>query len=124
VDFLTKEQRSRLMSRIRSVSKLELRGRARAELRAGCRLSHGTRKRCRTLPGTPDWYSREGMVAVFIHGCFWHGCPLHYTVPQTNAEYWERKVAGNRRRDRRTARAFRRMGWRVINIWEHSLKTT
>jgi DNA mismatch endonuclease (patch repair protein) len=120
MDFLTKRQRSRLMSRIRSVSGLELRARAIAERRAGCRLVHGTRKS--GLPGSPDYYSKKSRVAVFVNGCFWHGCPKHYRKPQTNAEYWRKKVARNRRRDRAVRRAYKGMGWRVISIWEHALR--
>ena len=120
MDPLSREQRSRLMSRIRSVSKLELRSKAAAELRAGCPLRHGTRRS--GLPGSPDYYSKKNRVAVFIHGCFWHGCPRHYREPTSNAGFWRRKVAGNRRRDRRARKALRALGWRVVSIWEHALK--
>ena len=110
------------MRKIKSVSKLELRAKAAAQRRAGCRLIHGTRRRCRSLPGTPDWYSRKDKVAVFVHGCFWHGCPVHYRTPASNVEFWEKKIRGNRKRDRRVAKEFREIGWRVLNIWEHSLR--
>lgn len=74
------------------------------------------------LPGRPDFAFTRQKVAVFIDGCFWHGCPLHYTQPATNRAFWRRKIEGNMRRDRTTAAQLRRKGWRVLRIWEHSLK--
>lgn len=58
-------------------------------------------------------------IAVFIDGCFWHGCPEHFTVAKTNAEYWADKVAGNRQRDRDTDERLHAVGWTVIRVWEH-----
>lgn len=70
------------------------------------------------LPGKPDFAWRKERVAVFVDGCFWHGCPNCYRAPRHNAEFWKAKVEGNRRRDRRADRALRAMGWKVIRIWE------
>lgn len=119
MDHLTKAQRSRLMGKIRSVSKLELSARAQAERRAGCRLVHGTRRS--KLPGSPDYYSKKNRVAVFVHGCFWHGCPKHYREPKSNVEFWRAKIGRNRSRDRRVRKEYRAMGWRVVSLWEHSV---
>jgi DNA mismatch endonuclease (patch repair protein) len=58
-------------------------------------------------------------VAVFLDGCFWHGCPLHATDPRSNRAWWAEKIAANRDRDRDTDRHLRDLGWRVIRIWEH-----
>lgn len=58
-------------------------------------------------------------IAVFVDGCFWHGCPQHHTVSKTNAEYWREKVDTNRRRDRETDSLLRDSGWRVVRVWEH-----
>lgn len=58
-------------------------------------------------------------VAVFVDGCFWHGCPKHATFPKTNQEYWLPKLAGNRERDRRQTTRIRGAGWRVFRVWEH-----
>ncbi len=58
-------------------------------------------------------------VAVFIDGCFWHGCPKHATVPKTNREYWLPKLAENKERDRRQTSRIRVAGWRVFRVWEH-----
>ncbi|MDQ1438214.1 MAG: mismatch endonuclease, patch repair protein [Acidimicrobiaceae bacterium] len=58
-------------------------------------------------------------VAVFVDGCFWHGCPEHRTVPATNRAYWEPKLARNVERDRETEGLFGASGWRVVRVWEH-----
>jgi DNA mismatch endonuclease (patch repair protein) len=60
-------------------------------------------------------------VAVFVDGCFWHGCPAHFNKPRNNAAFWRRKIVGNRARDRLVNRTLRRMGWKVLRIWEHEL---
>lgn len=58
-------------------------------------------------------------VAVFVDGCFWHGCPIHATSPKANREWWKAKLAGNVERDRTTDDALASAGWLVIRIWEH-----
>ena len=91
----------------------------RAELRRrGLRFSR------RKLPGSPDFVivGAGSGVAVFVDGCFWHGCPEHCRMPATNRAYWERKVAGNRERDARVDRELRALGWRPLRIWEHSVR--
>ena len=63
----------------------------------------------------------ELKLAVFVDGCFWHGCPAHGTKPGNNAAFWRKKIAGNRIRDRLVNRTLRRQGWTVLRIWEHEL---
>ena len=58
-------------------------------------------------------------VAVFVDGCFWHGCPQHATWPKANAEFWREKIETNRRRDEDTNRKFAEAGWVVVRVWEH-----
>ncbi|WFN93695.1 very short patch repair endonuclease [Gordonia sihwensis] len=58
-------------------------------------------------------------IAVFVDGCFWHGCPEHFTVAKTNAEYWAAKVEANQTRDRDTDRLLIDAGWTVLRVWEH-----
>lgn len=66
-----------------------------------------------------DMVFSRAKVAVFIDGCFWHGCPAHYTVAKSNATYWADKVARNRERDGETDRLLDEAGWTVIRAWEH-----
>jgi DNA mismatch endonuclease (patch repair protein) len=61
-------------------------------------------------------------VAVFVDGCFWHGCPQHGTWPKANAEWWRSKIEANRRRDADTDRHLVQSGWRVVRVWEHEVK--
>jgi len=66
-----------------------------------------------------DIVFRKAQVAVFVDGCFWHGCPLHFVEPKTNPEYWRSKIARNRIRDEETTKALRKSGWKVVRVWEH-----
>ena len=72
---------------------------------------------------TPDLVCHESRIAVFVHGCYWHGCEKHYKTPKTNSAYWGPKIAANRRRDRRNSARMRRRGWAVLVFWEHDFKT-
>ncbi|WP_078957695.1 very short patch repair endonuclease [Streptomyces glaucescens] len=58
-------------------------------------------------------------VAVFVDGCFWHGCPQHATWPKNNADFWRTKIEGNRRRDRDTDERLASAGWLAVRVWEH-----
>jgi len=71
------------------------------------------------LPGTPDFVLRDAPLAVFVDGCFWHGCPRCFVRPRSNGRWWRDKVEGNRRRDRRKDSALRRLGYSVIHVREH-----
>ena len=66
-----------------------------------------------------DLVFRSAKVAVFVHGCFWHGCPKHYKLPKSNKKYWEQKVRRNLERDQETQRLLRKRGWKVLVFWEH-----
>lgn len=90
------------------------------------RLVHaqGLRYRVATRPlsdlrRTADMVFRPAKVAVFIDGCYWHGCPEHYVPPKTNPGYWSDKVARNMARDRDTDERLRTAGWLVLRFWEH-----
>lgn len=71
------------------------------------------------LRRTADIVFRPAKLAVFIDGCYWHGCPEHYVPPKTNAGYWSGKVLRNVTRDRDTDRRLRDAGWTVLRFWEH-----
>ena len=74
------------------------------------------------LPGMrrrADLLFRSARVAVFVDGCFWHGCPEHGTQPKSNAIWWAEKIAANIQRDRDTDRRLTEAGWQVVRVWEH-----
>ena len=74
------------------------------------------------LNGSPDIILKEKKVAIFLHGCFWHKCPIHYKKPKTKRKYWLPKIEKNIKRDMKNRRLLRRSGWKVLNIWEHEVK--
>ncbi|MGW2217001.1 very short patch repair endonuclease [Nonomuraea sp. NPDC001684] len=81
----------------------------------------------RPLPAirrTADLVFTRAKVAVFMDGCFWHGCPQHHSKPATNSMYWAEKVRRNRERDAETDRTLAEAGWSVIRIWEHEDPST
>jgi DNA mismatch endonuclease (patch repair protein) len=72
-----------------------------------------------SLRRTADLVFRSARVAVFVDGCFWHGCPAHHSPPKTNAGYWSTKIQSNRRRDRDTTERLQMEGWTVMRFWSH-----
>jgi DNA mismatch endonuclease (patch repair protein) len=68
---------------------------------------------------TADVVFPRARVAIFVDGCFWHGCPDHYRTPRTNTAYWEDKITGNQLRDRQTDVLLQDAGWTVVRVWEH-----
>ena len=71
------------------------------------------------LPGRPDLVLPKSKIVIFVHGCFWHGCPRHFRCPKNNRNWWQSKIQSNRRRDRRKAMALRSIGYSVVTVWEH-----
>ena len=82
------------------------------------RIDHPIRLASRR-PVRPDIVFTRARVAVFVDGCFWHGCPAHGRTPKSNTGYWEAKIALNRDRDERQTTALGAAGWTVVRIWEH-----
>ena len=117
-DVFTKAKRSAVMSRIRG------RGNKDTEL-ALIKLLRRYQvtgwRRNQNVFGRPDFLFRWNRLALFVDGCFWHGCPRCYRRPKSNRKYWDAKIARNRERDRQVSRELRRLGWRVVRIWGHSL---
>ncbi|BBY28185.1 hypothetical protein GCM10023114_58680 [Mycolicibacterium sediminis] len=86
------------------------------------RLGLRYRVAAKPLPGlrrTADLVFPRARVAVFLDGCFWHGCPEHHTVSASNAKFWRDKVEGNRARDRNTDERLAEAGWVSVRVWEH-----
>lgn len=117
-DTFSTTKRSAIMAAVRS------RGNRRTELRLIAVLrAHKIAgwRRHQLIFGRPDFIFSRGKVAVFVDGCFWHGCHVHGKKPKTNAAFWSRKIARNQARDRLVDRTLRRKGWRVLRIWQHEL---
>ena len=119
-DILTSAERSRRMASVRQSSTAPELALRKALHALGLRF----RVNARHLPGRPDIVLPKYGVALFVHGCFWHG---HHCAagraPATNTGYWLEKLAANRQRDRRKSDALRKLGWRVWVTWECELKT-
>ena len=79
-------------------------------------------RRNQAVLGKPDFVFSKQRIALFVDGCFWHGCPEHSNMPQNNREFWEKKLQGNKDRDKLVTRELRKMGWEIIRVWEHELK--
>ena len=106
------------MAKIKSTNtKLEVLFR-KALIDAGWRHQRNVAK----LMGKPDMAFPKLKVAVFIDSCFWHGCRYHSHIPKSNKQYWIKKLARNKARDKEVNKHYKKQGWIVIRIWEHSIK--
>lgn len=120
-DRMTKEQRSKNMSHIRSKdTSIELKVRKYL-------FSFGYRYRVnyKELPGKPDIVFTKKKIAIFIHGCYWHGhnCNSRYAhVSKSNTDYWNTKIQRNQERDKRNIEQLEKDGWKVIVLWECEIK--
>src|SRR5438128_6164573 len=119
-DVFTKKKRSQVMAAIRSRGNKDTELKVASILRAAGATGW---RRHQPIPGHPDFIFRRERVAVFVDGCFWHGCRWHCRIPKDNHSYWERKIDGNADRDRLNTRLLRKSGWRVIRVWAHSLRS-
>jgi len=117
-DIWSRAKRSEVMSRIRGVDTQPELALRRILTRSGLRY----RVHPPTVPGKPDIAFPGSKLAVFVHGCFWHGCKDHYRAPKSNAHFWRDKVAQNRRRDLVKRADLARAGWTVLEFWEHEVE--
>jgi DNA mismatch endonuclease (patch repair protein) len=117
--FRTTPERSQLMSCVRSYGNRSTELRMLAILREN-RIT-GWRRHL-PLPGRPDFAFPKLKVAVYVDGCFWHGCPKCYAAPKSNVHFWFEKRAYNAARDRAVVREMKKRGWVVVRLWEHSLR--
>jgi DNA mismatch endonuclease (patch repair protein) len=119
-DVYSKAKRSEIMSRVKSrrtwpEDKV-------ARLLRGLRVKY--RRNVKSLPGMPDFVVSSASAVIFVHGCFWHNhsnCN-RAKLPKTNKAFWKRKIESNKRRDKRIGRRLRKEGWRVITVWQCSLR--
>jgi DNA mismatch endonuclease, patch repair protein len=115
MDTVPKEIRSKIMASVRSE------GNRTTEVVLGKLLwtagLRGYRKHW-PVARKPDFTWPGRKIAVFVDGCFWHGCAKCKSLPTSNVEFWKNKIETNRKRDRRITRRLRRQGWKVVRIWE------
>jgi len=116
-DVMTAEQRSRCMSKVKGKDtgpEMMLRK---------VLWAKGWRYRIKSsILGRPDIIFPGKHIAIFVDGCFWHGCPLHGTRPKSNRKFWMDKIEGNIKRDKKVTDKLKKSGWTVIRIWEHEIK--
>ena len=121
MDTFTPLERSRIMATVKSTHNRS------TELRLLAALEQSPLRGWEHQPpailGKPDFVFGRKKVAVFVDGCFWHGCPRCYRRPKSSRTYWDDKLKRNVRRDNRVRAQLRREGWSVLRVWEHSLKT-
>lgn len=117
-DVFSKEKRSEVMAAIRAHGNKETELKLISIMRAA-RITGWRRNQ--SLPGRPDFVFRRQRLAVFIDGCFWHGCPKHGRNPSSNREYWLPKLRRNKKRDISVKRLLTKQGWIVLRIWQHDL---
>jgi DNA mismatch endonuclease, patch repair protein len=111
------EQRSKIMSSIRAVSKLE--SLVTHELwKKGYRF----RRNVRGMIGTPDIAIKKYKVVIFIDSCFWHFCPIHGRLPKSNIDFWKKKLERNQERDKEYTQYYLQRRWHIMRIWEHEIR--
>ena len=118
MDIWSKKKRSAVMAKIRSKdTKPEW-------IVRRYLFSRGYRylKNVKGLPGTPDIVLRKYGIVIFIHGCFWHGHKVDGHIPHSNSDYWRNKIKRNQQRDEKHKEVLKKMGWKVMTIWECQLK--
>jgi DNA mismatch endonuclease (patch repair protein) len=115
-DIFSKEARSRIMRGAKSKN-------TKPELKVRKALwGRGLRYRIHyRLPGSPDIVFPSKKLAIFVNGCFWHGCRYHGRIPSTNTSFWKSKIARNMQRDKENTKKLRNAGWKVFTFWEHQL---
>jgi DNA mismatch endonuclease (patch repair protein) len=118
-DVFTKEKRSEVMSRIKGKGNKDT---ELAMIQILRKFHISGWRRNQAVLGKPDFVFPKQKIALFVDGCFWHACPLHGTMPKNNRAFWEEKLQANRERDKRVTRQLRKMGWKVVRVWEHELK--
>ncbi len=119
MDKVSKEKRSNIMRAVKGKGNKSTEKRLRGALSSlgVC----GWKMHQKNLPGNPDFAFYSERLAVFVEGCFWHGCTKCYRAPSTQRTYWAEKLRKNQARDLRNGRFLRDLGWSVLRIWEHEL---
>ena len=113
-DNLTPETRSKVMASIKGRD-------TKPELILWNLLDHRKFKRHPDISGNPDIGSKSRKIAIFVDGCFWHGCPRCYKLPSTRPEYWSSKLKRNKENDKKSNRELEYKGYIVLRFWEHDV---
>src|SRR4030042_6350856 len=120
VDTFSKTERSRIMASVKSRNSKSTEVRFISIIKdkgiTGWRRNY-------MLTGKPDFVFPRLKIAVFLDGCFWHGCLSHCRMPSSNINYWNKKIEKNKIRDKKITKALKMKGWQVIRIWEHEIKS-
>jgi len=119
MDTVTAQERSRIMAKVKA------RGNKSTELKLITLFKdYGIKgwRRNYPIPGKPDFVFPNSRLAIFVDGCFWHGCQEHCRLPATNQQYWIDKINRNKKRDHSISKALRFKNWTVLRLWEHDLK--
>jgi DNA mismatch endonuclease (patch repair protein) len=119
-DVFSKEKRSEIMSHIRGKGTRSTEGKLRNLLID--KGIEGWREAASDIYGKPDFVFDQERVAIFVDGCFWHGCAECRNIPESNREFWEKKIFKTKARDQEVVAKLSEEGWTVIRFWEHELK--
>ncbi|MFH1672755.1 MAG: very short patch repair endonuclease [Pseudomonadota bacterium] len=119
MDTVSTQERSRVMAKVKA------RGNKSTELKLVKIFKEYSIKGWRRnypLTGKPDFVFPKSRLAIFVDGCFWHGCQEHCRIPASHRDYWVSKINRNKKRDRSVTKKLRLKNWTVIRLWEHELK--
>lgn len=117
-DNVSKNRRSQIMRLVKSKdTKLEIKFR-----NALRKLGYKFKRNVGNYFGKPDFVLSESKTAIFVDSCFWHGCAKHCRLPSSRKKYWFKKIERNKKRDTEVSAHYKRNGWKIVRIWEHSLK--
>jgi DNA mismatch endonuclease, patch repair protein len=121
VDIFGKKKRSEIMSKIKAKGNVSTEITLARLLRKE-KLS-GWRRHNNKVYGNPDFSWQRLKIAIFVDGCFWHGCPRCSNLkPKQNRQFWKKKIGGNIKRDELVTKTLKSKGWKVIRIWEHDIE--
>lgn len=117
VDSVSKEKRSEIMRHIKSENTIFEDAFRKTIWNKGLRY----RKNVKSMMGKPDIFFPKNKIVIFLDSCFWHGCPYHCRMPKSNVEYWGKKIARNKERDKKVKKYYKDKGFTIIRFWEHKI---
>lgn len=116
-DIFSKTKRSDIMSKVRNKdSKIEI-----ALRKTLWKEGYRYRKNSTKYFGKPDIVLSKYKTVIFVDSCFWHGCKKHGSMPVTRKDFWKKKIARNKERDKEVNRHYKKEGWQIIRVWEHEI---